>query len=93
MVLEPGGIIAWLIVGLIAGWLTGKVMRGAGARSSPLKRTVRRRPTWEGDASRFSWAERFYATGRRTALPGRFVAASREPPAPLFGRPALRSVP
>jgi uncharacterized membrane protein YeaQ/YmgE (transglycosylase-associated protein family) len=30
MVLEPGGIIAWLIVGLIAGWLTGKVMRGAG---------------------------------------------------------------
>jgi hypothetical protein len=30
MVLEPGGIIAWLLVGLIAGWLTGKVMRGGG---------------------------------------------------------------
>src|SRR6266481_930595 len=30
MVLEPGGIIAWIVVGLIAGWLTGKVMKGAG---------------------------------------------------------------
>ena len=30
MALEPGGIIAWLLVGLIAGWLTGKVMKGAG---------------------------------------------------------------
>jgi uncharacterized membrane protein YeaQ/YmgE (transglycosylase-associated protein family) len=28
--LEPGGIIAWLIVGLVAGFLAGKVMRGAG---------------------------------------------------------------
>jgi len=30
MAIEPGGIIAWLLVGLIAGWLTGKVMRGGG---------------------------------------------------------------
>jgi uncharacterized membrane protein YeaQ/YmgE (transglycosylase-associated protein family) len=30
MVLEPGGIIAWIVVGLIAGWLTGKVVRGGG---------------------------------------------------------------
>lgn len=30
MVLSPGGIIAWLITGLIAGWLTGLFMRGAG---------------------------------------------------------------
>ena len=30
MALEPGGIIAWIVVGLIAGWLTGKVMKGAG---------------------------------------------------------------
>ena len=30
MALEPGGIIAWLLVGLIAGWMTGKVMKGAG---------------------------------------------------------------
>jgi len=30
MALEPGGIIAWIVVGLIAGWLTGKVMRGGG---------------------------------------------------------------
>jgi uncharacterized membrane protein YeaQ/YmgE (transglycosylase-associated protein family) len=30
MVLAPGGIIAWLIVGLVAGWLAGKVMRGRG---------------------------------------------------------------
>jgi len=28
--LEPGGIVAWLVVGLIAGWLAGKVMSGAG---------------------------------------------------------------
>jgi uncharacterized membrane protein YeaQ/YmgE (transglycosylase-associated protein family) len=28
--LAPGGVIAWLIVGLIAGFLAGKVMRGAG---------------------------------------------------------------
>jgi uncharacterized membrane protein YeaQ/YmgE (transglycosylase-associated protein family) len=26
IVLEPGGIIAWLVVGLIAGWLAGVVM-------------------------------------------------------------------
>jgi uncharacterized membrane protein YeaQ/YmgE (transglycosylase-associated protein family) len=30
MNLEPGGIIAWLIVGAIAGWLAGQVMTGAG---------------------------------------------------------------
>jgi uncharacterized membrane protein YeaQ/YmgE (transglycosylase-associated protein family) len=26
----PGGLIAWLIVGLIAGWLAGLMMRGGG---------------------------------------------------------------
>ena len=30
IVLEPGGIIAWLVVGLLAGWLAGQVMRGGG---------------------------------------------------------------
>lgn len=30
MELSPGGIIAWIIVGLIAGWLAGKLMRGGG---------------------------------------------------------------
>ena len=30
MALEPGGIIAWIIVGLVAGWMTGKVMKRAG---------------------------------------------------------------
>ena len=30
MALHPGGIIAWLIVGLIAGWLVGLFMRGGG---------------------------------------------------------------
>jgi uncharacterized membrane protein YeaQ/YmgE (transglycosylase-associated protein family) len=30
MNLEPGGIIAWIIVGLVAGWLTGLVMKGGG---------------------------------------------------------------
>lgn len=30
IVLEPGGIVAWLVVGLIAGFLAGKFMRGAG---------------------------------------------------------------
>jgi uncharacterized membrane protein YeaQ/YmgE (transglycosylase-associated protein family) len=28
--LMPGGIIAWIIVGLIAGWLAGIVMKGGG---------------------------------------------------------------
>ena len=28
--LEPGGIIGWLAVGLIAGFLAGKVMKGSG---------------------------------------------------------------
>jgi Transglycosylase associated protein. len=30
MALEPGGILAWLVVGLIAGWLAGVVMKGGG---------------------------------------------------------------
>jgi uncharacterized membrane protein YeaQ/YmgE (transglycosylase-associated protein family) len=30
MHLEPGGLLAWLIVGLVAGWLAGKVMKGRG---------------------------------------------------------------
>ncbi len=30
MNLEPGGIVAWLIVGLIAGWLAGQFMKGGG---------------------------------------------------------------
>jgi uncharacterized membrane protein YeaQ/YmgE (transglycosylase-associated protein family) len=28
--LHPGGLIAWLVVGLIAGWLAGVVMKGSG---------------------------------------------------------------
>jgi len=28
--MSPGGIIAWLLVGLIAGWLAGQFMRGGG---------------------------------------------------------------
>jgi uncharacterized membrane protein YeaQ/YmgE (transglycosylase-associated protein family) len=28
--LAPGGVIAWMIVGVCAGFLAGKVMRGAG---------------------------------------------------------------
>jgi uncharacterized membrane protein YeaQ/YmgE (transglycosylase-associated protein family) len=28
--LAPGSIIAWLVVGLVAGWLAGTVMRGSG---------------------------------------------------------------
>jgi uncharacterized membrane protein YeaQ/YmgE (transglycosylase-associated protein family) len=30
IVLEPGGVIAWLVVGLIAGALAGRVVRGSG---------------------------------------------------------------
>jgi uncharacterized membrane protein YeaQ/YmgE (transglycosylase-associated protein family) len=30
MALNPGGIIAWIVVGLIAGWLAGQVMKGGG---------------------------------------------------------------
>lgn len=29
-VLHPGGIVAWLVVGLLAGWAAGSVMKGAG---------------------------------------------------------------
>jgi uncharacterized membrane protein YeaQ/YmgE (transglycosylase-associated protein family) len=28
--LTPGGVIAWLVVGLVAGWLAGMVMKGGG---------------------------------------------------------------
>jgi uncharacterized membrane protein YeaQ/YmgE (transglycosylase-associated protein family) len=30
MSLDPGGLIAWLIVGAIAGWLAGQFMKGGG---------------------------------------------------------------
>jgi uncharacterized membrane protein YeaQ/YmgE (transglycosylase-associated protein family) len=30
MELQPGGIFLWIVVGLIAGWLTGLLMRGGG---------------------------------------------------------------
>jgi len=30
IILQPGGVIAWLVVGLVAGFLAGKVMKGAG---------------------------------------------------------------
>ena len=30
MNLEPGGLIAWLAVGLVAGWLAGQFMKGGG---------------------------------------------------------------
>ena len=28
--LEPGGLIGWVVVGLIAGFLAGRIMRGVG---------------------------------------------------------------
>jgi uncharacterized membrane protein YeaQ/YmgE (transglycosylase-associated protein family) len=30
IVLSPGGVISWLVVGLIAGWLAGLFMKGSG---------------------------------------------------------------
>jgi uncharacterized membrane protein YeaQ/YmgE (transglycosylase-associated protein family) len=30
LALTPGGIISWIVVGLIAGWLAGLMMRGSG---------------------------------------------------------------
>jgi uncharacterized membrane protein YeaQ/YmgE (transglycosylase-associated protein family) len=30
MEMHPGGIVAWLAIGLIAGWLAGKVVTGGG---------------------------------------------------------------
>ena len=30
LILPPGGVIAWLVVGLLAGWLAGVVMEGSG---------------------------------------------------------------
>jgi uncharacterized membrane protein YeaQ/YmgE (transglycosylase-associated protein family) len=28
--LEPGGLIAWIILGLLAGWIAGKLTKGHG---------------------------------------------------------------
>jgi uncharacterized membrane protein YeaQ/YmgE (transglycosylase-associated protein family) len=30
LLLTPGGVIAWIVVGLLAGWLAGTVMSGGG---------------------------------------------------------------
>jgi uncharacterized membrane protein YeaQ/YmgE (transglycosylase-associated protein family) len=30
MGLSPGGVVAWVVVGLLAGWLAGKVVGGTG---------------------------------------------------------------
>jgi uncharacterized membrane protein YeaQ/YmgE (transglycosylase-associated protein family) len=30
LTLSPGGIIAWVVVGLVGGWLAGRVMDGTG---------------------------------------------------------------
>ena len=30
MTLDPGGLIAWLVVGIVAGWLAGQFMKGGG---------------------------------------------------------------
>ena len=30
IIMEPGSIISWLVVGLLAGWLAGSVMKGGG---------------------------------------------------------------
>jgi uncharacterized membrane protein YeaQ/YmgE (transglycosylase-associated protein family) len=30
MTLDPGGLIAWLVVGIVAGWLAGQLMKGGG---------------------------------------------------------------
>ena len=30
MQLDPGGLLAWLLVGLVAGWLAGHFMKGGG---------------------------------------------------------------
>lgn len=30
IVLSPGGVVAWVVVGLVAGWLAGLVMKGRG---------------------------------------------------------------
>ena len=30
LALNPGGIISWIVIGLIAGWLAGKIVEGTG---------------------------------------------------------------
>jgi uncharacterized membrane protein YeaQ/YmgE (transglycosylase-associated protein family) len=30
VVLSPGGVVAWLVVGLVAGWLAGVMTKGSG---------------------------------------------------------------
>jgi hypothetical protein len=31
------GLIAWIIIGVVAGWLTGKIMKGSGFGQVPRK--------------------------------------------------------
>ena len=37
------GIIAWIIIGIVAGWLTGKIMKGGGFGMLLAFRRARRR--------------------------------------------------
>jgi uncharacterized membrane protein YeaQ/YmgE (transglycosylase-associated protein family) len=30
IIFSPGGLITWIVIGLVAGWLAGKVMKGSG---------------------------------------------------------------
>jgi uncharacterized membrane protein YeaQ/YmgE (transglycosylase-associated protein family) len=30
MILTPGGVLSWIVVGIVAGWLAGQVMKGGG---------------------------------------------------------------
>lgn len=30
MALEPGGLVAWIVIGLLAGWIAGKLTAGHG---------------------------------------------------------------
>ena len=35
MNLEPGGLLAWILVGLVAGFLAGQVMKASRGRANP----------------------------------------------------------
>ena len=52
IILHPGGIVAWLVVGLLAGWSAGFVMKGGRLRPyrryrrGPCRGSDRRIPLW-----------------------------------------------
>ncbi len=56
--MTPGGVISWIVVGLVSGWLAGKVMSGGGygmVRDTLLGLVA---PSWAGSSRASSFTVR-----------------------------------